>query len=141
MHSARKCFSFANPYSVLCYPLSMSQRFQAGDFLIFQVESGYGLLRVLAVDEGDGASPVWHLSAYEELFLDSEMADSAVANNSLTVNIPHIALTNRAFEATQVAWLSHRQLTGDELAAYDKWVADPEHQISDTSIRLLLGLR
>ncbi|HEV7642823.1 MAG TPA: hypothetical protein VGO50_02675 [Pyrinomonadaceae bacterium] len=117
------------------------QNFQAGDFLLFQVESGYGLLRVLAMDEGDGGAPIWHLAAYEELFLDSEMADGAVANNSLTINIPHIALTNRAFEATQVAKLSYRELTGGELAAYDIWVADPGHEISDTSIRLLLGLR
>jgi hypothetical protein len=117
------------------------QNFQAGDFLIFQVESGYGLLRVLAIDEGEKGDAIWHLTAYEELFLGAEMADSAVENNSLTINIPHIALTNRAFEATQVAKLSHRELTGDELAAYDRWVADPEHQVSDTSIRLLLGLR
>ena len=117
------------------------QKLQAGDFLIFQVESGYGLLRLFAIDEAEEGESVWHLAAYEELFLDSEMADGAVENNSLTINIPHIALTNRAFEATQVARLSHRELTGDELAAYDKWVADPEHQISDTSIRLLLGLR
>ncbi len=117
------------------------QKLQAGDFLIFQVESGYGLLRILAIDDAAGTSPVWHLAAYEDLFLDSDMADGAVANNSLTINIPHIALTNRAFEATQVARLSHHELTADELAAYDKWVADPEHQTSDTSIRLLLGLR
>lgn len=117
------------------------QHFQAGDFLIFQLESGYGLLRVLAVDEGESRSATWHVAAYEDLFLDSDMADGAVENDSLKINIPHVAMTNRAFEATQVAKLSHRELTGDELAAYDKWVADPEHQISDTSIRLLLGLR
>jgi hypothetical protein len=117
------------------------QDFQAGDFLIFQLESGYGLLRVLAVDSGDSGEPIWHVAAYEDLFLDSDMADGAVENDTLKINIPHVAMTNRAFEATQVAKLSHRELTGDELAAYDKWVADPEHQISDTSIRLLLGLR
>jgi len=119
----------------------MSNIFQAGDFLIFQLESGYGLLRVLATDSGDDGKTVWHLSAYEDLFLDADMAEAAVENASLKINIPHIALTNRAFEATQVAKLAHRELTPEELAAYDQWVADPEHQISDTSIRLLLGLR
>src|SRR5882757_10441247 len=116
----------------------MSNRFQAGDFLIFQVESGFGLLRVLAVDTDDAGNSVWHLAAYEDLFLDADMAEGAVENNSLSINIPHVALTNRAFEATQVAKLSHRELTGEELAAYDKWVDDPDHSISDTSIRLLL---
>jgi hypothetical protein len=119
----------------------MSQQFQPGDFLIFQLESGYGLLRVLAIDKGDGGSPLWHLAAYEDLFLDSDMADGAVENNSLKINIPHIAMTNRAFEATQVAKLSHRELTANELEAYDRWVDDPAHEISDTSIRLMLGLR
>lgn len=119
----------------------MSQQFQPGDFLIFQVESGYGLLRVLAAEPGEKGDALWHVAAYEDLFLDSDMADAAVENNLLRINIPHVALTNRAFEATQVAKLSHRELTGDELAAYDQWVTDPEHQVSDTSIRLLLGLR
>lgn len=119
----------------------MSNGFQAGDFLIFQVESGYGLLRVLATDKDDQGQNIWHVAAYEEMFLDTEVADGAVINNHLTINIPHIALTNRAFEATQVAKLAHRDLAPDELVAYDKWVADPEHQVSDTSIRLLLGLR
>ena len=116
----------------------MIHQFGPGDFLIFQLESGYGLLRVLAIDEADS---IWHLTAYEDLFLDTDTADGAVENNSLRVSIPHIALTNRAFEATQVAKLSHRELTADELLAYDRWVDDPAHEISDTSIRLLLGLR
>lgn len=119
----------------------MSNRFQAGDFLIFQLESGFGLLRILAEDSDDVGRAIWHLAAYEDLFLDSDMADAAVENNSLKINIPHIALTNRAFEATQVAKLSHRELTAGELEAYDRWVDDPAHEISDTSIRLLLGLR
>ena len=118
----------------------MDNGFQAGDFLIFQVESGYGLLRVLAIDSGVVNDILWHVAAYEDLFLDTDMADAAVANNSLRINIPHIAMTNRAFGATQVAKLAHRELTANELAAYDIWVADPEHQVSDTGIRILLGL-
>ncbi len=41
----------------------MSQNFQAGDFLIFQIESAYGLLRILAIEENAGES-IWHLAAY-----------------------------------------------------------------------------
>lgn len=117
------------------------QNFQAGDFLIFQVESGYGLLRILAIEENDKQEKIWHLAAYEDLFLDPEMAESAIKNGSLKINIPHVALTGRAFAATQTAQIAHSELTPEELAAYDKWVADPEHKVSDTSIRLLLGLR
>jgi hypothetical protein len=116
------------------------RNFQAGDFLIFQLESGFGLLRVLAVDAGDDNQVLWHVVAYEDLFLDADMAEAAL-DNPLKINIPHVALTNRAFEATQVAKLAHRELTAAELEAYDRWVDDPEHQVSDTSIRLLLGLR
>jgi len=44
-----------------------------GDDLIFQLESGFGLLRVLAVEEG-----VWHLLAYDEFFPDVESAEAAL---------------------------------------------------------------
>jgi hypothetical protein len=119
----------------------MSQNFQAGDFLIFQIESGYGLLRILAIDEADGEK-VWHLAAYNELFLDVEFAEMALANpQSLTVNIPHVALTNRAFEATQTARMSNVTLTADELKPYEDWKADETAEVTDRSIRLMLGLR
>ena len=119
----------------------MSQKFQAGDFLIFQLESGYGLLRILAIEETP-RDKVWHLAAYNELFLDIEMADSALENpQNLTVNIPHVALTNRAFESTQVARMKNESLTTDELVSFEKWKADSGGEISDRSIRLMLGLR
>jgi hypothetical protein len=119
----------------------MSQNFQAGDFLIFQVESGYGLLRLLAMTENDGEK-IWHLSAYNELFLDAEFADMALANpQSLTVSIPHVALTNRAFLSTQTARMTNVPLNIDELKAFDEWTKDESAEISDRSIRLLLGLR
>ena len=57
----------------------MSQNFQAGDFLIYQIESGYGLLRILAIEESRD-DKIWHLSAYNEMFLDIEMADAALEN-------------------------------------------------------------
>lgn len=119
----------------------MSQNFQAGDFLIFQIESGYGLLRILAIDETDGER-IWHLSAYNELFFDIESADAALANPAnLTVSLPHVALTNRAFEATQTARMTNVHLNAEELQSLENWRANGSPEVSDRSIRLLLGLR
>ena len=119
----------------------MSQNFQAGDFLIFQVESGYGLLRILAIDEVDGEK-VWHLAAYNELFLDVETADAALAfTQTLTISIPHVALTNRAFEATQVARMSNVSLNDAEIKPLNIWRNDSNAKILDSSIRLMMGLR
>ena len=119
----------------------MSQNFQAGDFLIFQIESGFGLLRILAIDSS-GGEKIWHLAAYNEMFLDVETADAALANaSSLTVSYLHLALTNRAFESTQTARMTNTSLKVDELKAFEAWKADPNRRISDLSIRLLLGFR
>lgn len=119
----------------------MSQNFQAGDFLIFQIESGYGLLRILAIGENDNGT-VWHLAAYNEMFLDIEMADAALTNyQSLTISYPHLALTNRAFESTQVARMKNEPLSDDELKSLRDWETNPQHKVSDLSVRLLLGLR
>ncbi len=119
----------------------MSQNFQAGDYLIFQIESGYGLLRILAIDDA-GGEKVWHLAAYNELFLDIETADAALANPlSLTVSVPHVALTNRAFEATQVARMSNVALTDAELKPLEIFKQSEKAEVSDRSIRLMLGLR
>jgi len=118
----------------------VSQNFEAGDFLIFQVESGYGLLRILGI-EGSGAGTTWHLAAYSDLFLDVEMADAAVENSTLlTVSHPHIALTNRAFESTQVAKMKNVPLQAKELTGFEDW-KEAGGEISDRSVRLMLGLR
>ena len=72
----------------------MSQNFQAGDFLIFQIESGYGLLRILEIEQMMDET-VWHLSSFNEMFLDIETAEKALENtNNLTVDQPHMALTH-----------------------------------------------
>jgi hypothetical protein len=119
----------------------MSQNFQPGDFLIFQIESGFGLLRILAIDKGV-EDTIWHLAAYNELFLDPEMADHALENSSsLTVSHPHLALTNRAFESTQVARMKNVPLTEPELIAYQVWESFGDGEVSDRSVRLMLGLR
>lgn len=115
----------------------MSQIFQPGDFLVFQLEAGFALLRVLAFDD-----ETWHVAAYSDLFADVESAESATDKPaSLNISSPHIALTQRAFESTQVAKIANQALTAREIAPLDKWRGDPEHVISDRSIRLLLGLR
>ena len=125
----------------LRYFLSMSRTFSAGDYLIFQLESGYGLLRVLAV-EGEGADTVWHLCVYEELFPDIESAEQALAHpESLHASKPHLALTDRAFERTPAAKLGHRPEIEDELAAYHLWQQSADRQIFDRSLLLLLGMR
>jgi hypothetical protein len=120
--------------------MGMSEQFAPGDDLIFQLESGYGLLRVIAVDELEGKS-IWHLRAYEELFGDVESAERALANpESLHIRKRHMALTDRAFERTPAARLGNRPVTEDERASYENWV-ETAGQVSDRSALLMLGLR
>lgn len=119
----------------------MSQNFQAGDFLIFQIESGYGLLRILAIDETETGT-VWHLAAYNEMFLDVEMADAALEDyHTLTKSYQHLAVTTRAFESTQTARMKNEPLSDDEKAAVEEWRRNEQSEVSDLSVRLLLGLR
>ena len=119
--------------------MGLVHSFDPGDFLIFQLESGFALLRVLDVNQTDG---VWHVAAYEDLFLDPEAADSALDDpTSLTVDKPHIALTNRAFESTQVARMRNVALTEKDLEGYGSWKESEEKAVHDRSVRLLLGLR
>ena len=119
----------------------MSLPYEPGDDLVFQLESGFGLLRVLAADETDGGR-VWHVMAYEELFPDVERAEAALAEpESLHARIPHMALTDRAFERTPAARLGNRPVTEDEMAGYRKWVETGEGRVSDRSALLMLGLR
>ena len=118
----------------------MTQRFAPGDDLIFQLESGFGLLRVIAIDEREGKT-VWHLMAYDELFPDVESAERALNDpRSLHVRKAHMALTDRAFERTPAARLGNRPLSEQELAAYEEWIARGG-EISDRSALLMLGLR
>lgn len=118
------------------------QDFQAGDFLIFQIESGYGLMRILAIDEAEEGDKIWHLRGYNELFLDVDFADAAIQNPvSLTVSSPHFALTQRAFESTQVARMGNLPLNDEGKQTVENWRNDPERDISDRSARLMLGLR
>ena len=114
--------------------------FAPGDDLIFQLESGFGLLRVLAI-EGEGAQTIWHLLAYDEFFPDVESAEIALARAiPLPVRKAHMALTNRAFERTPAARLGNRPVTEDELIAYNEWL-NSDRTVSDRSALLMLGIR
>jgi hypothetical protein len=119
----------------------MSQPFSPGDDLVFQLESGFGLLRVLA-KEGEGADTVWHLMAYEEFFPDVESAEKALSDPvSLHVRNAHMALTDRAFERTPAARLGNRPTTEAEQAEYRKWLESEDRLVSDRSALLMLGIR
>jgi hypothetical protein len=118
----------------------MSQNFQPGDFLVFQLEAGFALLRLLAVDDGESGK-VWHVAAYDEFFPDVESAEAAAQSQTLSVSTVHLALTNRAFESTQVARILNSPLTDAEQQPVGAWRNDPTREVSDRSVRLMLGLR
>ena len=119
----------------------MAQSFAPGDDLIFQLESGYGLLRVLAVD-GQGPETVWHLLAYEDFYPDVETAEAALAQpDLLSVRKAHLALTDRAFERTPAALLGNRPVSEQELLPYKQWLESKERDVSDRSALLMLGIR
>jgi hypothetical protein len=127
-------------FQIEFHPL-MSQSFAPGDYLTFQLESGYGLLRILAV-EGEGAERLWHISVYEELFPDVESAEKALQNPaSLHLNKSHFALTERAFERTPAAKLYNTPLVEDELAGFRQWQQSADRLVFDRSLLLLLGMR
>lgn len=119
----------------------MPQQFQPGDFLVFQLEAGFALLRVLGVDDHDNGN-TWHLAAYSDFFPDVEAAEAATASHAdLKVSAPHLALTDRAFASTQVARLCNSPLTDEELRPLNGWRSGTERTVHERSIRLLLGLR
>jgi hypothetical protein len=118
----------------------MSHQFHPGDDLVFQLESGFGLLRLLAVD-GEGVDTIWHLMAYDEFFPDVETAEAALLTGvTLPVRKAHMALTSRAFERTPTARLGNRPVSDEELIEYRKWL-DSDRTVSDRSALLMLGIR
>ena len=118
----------------------MTQDFAAGDDLIFQLESAFGLLRVIAVDKRDDQT-IWHLIAYEEFFPDIEPAEQALARPELLhARKTYMALTDRAFERTPAARLGNRPVSAAEQALYQEWIARGG-EVSDRSALLMLGIR
>lgn len=119
----------------------MEPRFETGDFLFYQLEAGFALIRVLGVSEVDG-NTVWHFAAYNDLFQDVDSIENAISKpHDLSISIPHVALTNRAFESTQVAEIGNSPITEDEISRLTVWQNDPQRSVADKSIRLLTGLR
>src|SRR5437868_11047977 len=118
----------------------MALTFAPGDDLVFQVESGFGLMRVLAV-EGEGREAVWHVLVYQDFYPDVETAEAALAGGRrLEAREPHLALTEHAFEKTPAARLGNRPVGDDELAALPRW-RQSGGEVQDRSVLLLLGMR
>lgn len=125
---------------MLLFTQTMSQAFTPGDDLVFQLESGYGLLRLLAV-EGEGADTVWHLLAYDDFFPDVESAEEALnKGEEMAIRKAHMALTNRAFERTPTARLGNRPVLETELTEYRIWL-NSDRVVNDRSAILMLGIR
>lgn len=119
----------------------MPQELNSGDFLVFQLEAGFALLRVLGREDSEEGT-TWHVAAYSDFYPDVESAEAATsAPQDLRLSAGHLALTDRAFASTQVARLTNRDLTDDELQPLNEWRADANRTVHDRSIRLLLGLR
>ena len=119
----------------------MSNDFKPGDFLVFQLEAGYALLRLLEIEDANGMR-TFHVAGYDDFYLDVETAEAMTADPTrLGSTYPHIALTARAFESTQVARISNVPLTNAELEPLAAWKSNSNRQVSDRSVRLMLGLR
>lgn len=118
----------------------MALTYAPGDDLVFQVESGFGLMRVLA-SEGEGADAVWHILVYYDFYPDVESAEAALAGGrSLAVREPHIALTAHAFEKTPASRLTNRPVGDEELEPLRRWRREGG-AAQDRSLLLMLGMR
>jgi len=118
----------------------MALSYAPGDDLVFQMESGFGLLRVLG-SEGEGHGAVWHLLVYHEFYADVESAEAALGGGRpLAVREPHLALTEHAFEKTPAALLSNRPVAEGELEALRRWRREGG-AVHDRSLLLMLGMR
>jgi hypothetical protein len=118
----------------------MALSFAAGDDLVFQMESGFGLVRVLA-SEGEGAGAVWHVLVYYDFYPDVEAAEAALASGrALDVREPHLALTEHAFEKTPAARLDNRPVAEEELGPLQRWRQEGG-RVHDRSLLLMLGMR
>ena len=118
----------------------MGLSFVPGDDLVFQIESGFGIIRVLDV-ERQGAETAWHILVYEDFYPDVESVESALASGrELAARVPHLALTEHALEKTPAARLGNRPVTESELEALRQW-RETGGVVSDRSVLLMLGMR
>ena len=118
----------------------MALSYAAGDRLVFQMESGFGLVRVLAT-EGEGADAVWHVLVYHDFYPDVEAAEAALSSGRpLDVREAHLALTEHAFEKTPAARLDNRPIAEAELEPLRRWRSEGG-RVHDRSLLLMLGMR
>jgi hypothetical protein len=118
----------------------MALTYAPGDDLVFQMESGFGLMRVLA-SEGEGEGAVWHVLVYFDFYPDVESAEAALAGGrALAVREPHLALTTHAFEKTPAALLLNRPVREEELEPLRRWRSEGG-AVNDRSLLLMLGMR
>ncbi|HYO62974.1 MAG TPA: hypothetical protein VER08_04885 [Pyrinomonadaceae bacterium] len=114
----------------------MTLPYEPGDDLVFQLESGFGLMRVLAAEAG-----VWHVLVYEDFYPDVESAEAALAGGvALKAWRAHLPLTERALERTPAARLGNRPVTDTELTPLREWLAR-SGEVFDRSVLQMLGLR
>lgn len=114
--------------------------FVAGDNLIFQLESGFGLMRVLAVDEAQ-AETIWHLTVFEDFYPDIETAERALEHlDALQVRRAHLALSTYALEKTPAAKLDNQPLRDEEANFRRTWEVSGS-PVANRSVLLMLGLR
>jgi hypothetical protein len=120
---------------------AMYATFEVGDYLAFQLESGYGLMRVLTVEQSSDDT-IWHISIYTELFPDIESAEAALRTpTDLHPSFKHVALTDRAFERTPAARLGNAPLTEAEEAAFRESKNSANQVVYDRSVLQLIGIR
>jgi hypothetical protein len=115
--------------------------FEPGDDLVFQLESGFALIRVLVLEQDAAGKNIWHVAVFEEFFPDVDAAATAVARPETLHVRKNLVLTDRAFDRTPAARLGHRPVANEELAPYRDWSADSSREVSDRSILLMLGIR
>jgi len=119
----------------------MTHAFAPGDNLVFQLESGFGIMRILAIEEDANGEAVWHLSVAEDFYPDVETAEAALMTNvPLPVRAAHLALTTYAFEKTAAARLNNTAIRDDELEAYRAW-RERGGEVSNRSVLMMLGFR
>ncbi|HEX8852753.1 MAG TPA: hypothetical protein VF754_04660 [Pyrinomonadaceae bacterium] len=119
----------------------MALPFAPGDDLVFQLESGFGLMRVVAVEAASDGETIWHVLVYEDFYPEVEAAEAALGRGeALAVRNAHIALTDHAFEKTPAARLGNRPVMEDELTAYRRWSVEGG-PVFDRSVASMLGLR
>ncbi len=120
----------------------MISEFQPGDHLVFQIESGFCLLKILGVETSADRGAIWHLKIFGEFYPDVESAEFALNNPStIRIAVNHVAMTDRAFLSTQASLLKNLPLENSDIEVLEMWRKDLDAKVSDRSVRLLLGLR